>query len=370
MWTAADRSCPASLATEEKFGSVETYTPKHLAEKILDSKNSLEGERKQVTVLFADIKGSTKLLEGLRSRRGSEIIDPVLRIMMDAVHRYEGTVNQVLGDGIMALFGAPLAHEDHALRACYAALAMQDEMRRYRHKLGQSEEAGLQIGVGMNSGEVVVRSIDNDLNIDYSALGHTTHLAARMQELSGPGEALMSASTLRQVEGFVQIQPLGPIQVKGVSQAVEVYSVIGATSARTRVQAGAARGLTPLVGRSTEIDIFKKLVEQVTAGHGQILAMIGEPGMGKSRLVHEFTRHQLPPGLAGRSRLRRFLMARQHPISRSLRCCAAILEFGPGEGIEEIRSHVVTHILELDSALKDTIPPVLSLLGRIAGRKN
>jgi class 3 adenylate cyclase len=204
-----------SAFTSPGIPAPDTYVPKYLAEKILASRHKLEGERKQVTVLFADIKGSTKLLENLDPEEGQKLIDPVLRIMMDAVHRYEGTVNQVLGDGIMALFGAPLAHEDHALRACYAALAMQDEMRRYRQKLGQSEETGLQIGVGMNSGEVVVRSIDNDLNIDYSALGHTTHLAARMQELSGPGEALMTASTLRQVEGFIQIQPLGPVPVKG-----------------------------------------------------------------------------------------------------------------------------------------------------------
>ena len=171
--------------------------------------------------------------------------------MMDAVHRYEGTVNQVLGDGIMALFGAPLAHEDHALRACYAALAMQEEMRRYRRKLGQSEESGLQIGIGVNSGEVVVRSIDNDLNIDYSAFGHTTHLAARMQELAAGGTTLMTASTLRQVEGFVQVKSVGAVQVKGVSRPVEAFEVVAATTARTRVQAAATRGLTPLVGRQS-----------------------------------------------------------------------------------------------------------------------
>ena len=170
--------CPQGTAPD-------TYVPKHLAEKILASRHTLEGERKQVTVLFADIRGSTSLLEGLDPEEAQKIIDPVLQVMMDAVHRYEGTVNQVLGDGIMALFGAPLAHEDHALRACYSALAMQEEMRRHRQKLGQSEESGLHIGIGMNSGEVVVRSIDNDLNIEYSALGHTTHLAARMQELAG-----------------------------------------------------------------------------------------------------------------------------------------------------------------------------------------
>ena len=340
----------------------ESYVPKYLAEKILASRHELEGERKQVTVLFADIKGSTKLLENLDPEEGQKIIDPVLRVMMDAVHRYEGTVNQVLGDGVMALFGAPLAHEDHALRACYAALAMQEQMRRYRQKLGQSEESGVQIGIGMNSGAVVVRSIDNDLNIDYSALGLTTHLAARMQELSGSGQALMSASTLRQVEGFVQIQPLGPVQVKGVSQPVEVYSVIGATTARTRVQAGAARGLTPLVGRSTEIDVFQKLVERVNTGRGQILAMIGEPGVGKSRLVHEFTRHQLPLGwlvLEATS----VSYGKATPYFPLIEMLRRYFQIGAGDDYEQVRQRVVTRVLDLDSTLKDTIPPILSLLG-------
>src|SRR5215813_9116540 len=202
--------------------SPDSYVPRHLAEKILAARPSLEGERKQVTVLFADIRGSTSLLEELDPEEAQKIIDPVLGVMMDAVHRYEGTVNQVLGDGIMALFGAPVAHEDHAVRACYAALAMQEEMRRHRRRLDQSEESGLQIGIGLNSGEVVVRSIDNDLNMDYSALGHTTHLAARMQELAGAGISLITASTLREVEGFVQVRSIGPTQVKGVSRSVDV----------------------------------------------------------------------------------------------------------------------------------------------------
>src|SRR5678815_3985059 len=250
---------PASIAGGP---SPDSYVPRHLAEKILASRQSLEGERKQVTVLFADIRDSMKLIENRDPEEAQKIIDPVLHLMMDAVHRYEGTVNQVLGDGIMALFGAPLAHEDHALRACYAALAMQEEMRRYRRKLGQSEESGLQIGIGLNSGEVVVRSISNDLNVDYSALGHTTHLAARMQELAGAGAILLTTATLRQVEGFVQVKSVGAVQVKGVSRPVEAFEVVAATAARTRVQAGAVRGLTPLVGRQTEIEVFNKLVEQ------------------------------------------------------------------------------------------------------------
>jgi class 3 adenylate cyclase/tetratricopeptide (TPR) repeat protein len=351
-----------SPATIPEGPAPDTYVPKHLAEKILASRHKLEGERKQVTVLFADIRGSTKILEGLDPEEGQKIIDPVLRVMMDAVHRYEGTVNQVLGDGIMALFGAPLAHEDHTLRACYAALAMQDEMRRHRQKLSQTEEFGLQIGVGIHSGEVVVRSIDNDLNIDYSALGHTTHLAARMQELAGPGEALISQTTLRQVEGFVQTKSLGPIQVKGVSHPVDVYSLTAATAARTRVQAGASRGLTPLVGRGTEVELFRKLADRVSAGRGQILAMIGEAGLGKSRLVHEFTRHQLPTGwlVLEASSVSYGTATPYFPLVEMLR---RYFNIAQAEDARQTRDKVITHVLELDIGLKDAIPPILSLLG-------
>jgi tetratricopeptide (TPR) repeat protein len=220
----------------------------------------------------------------------------------------------------------------------------------------------------MNSGEVVVRSIDTDLNIDYSALGHTTHLAARMQELSSPGSALMSSSTLRQVEGFVFVQSLGPVQAKGISQPVQAYSLVGATTARTRVQAGAARGLTPLVGRNAEIEIFNKLVERASAGRGQILAMIGEPGVGKSRLVHEFTRHRLPAGwLVLEAMSVSYGKATPYfPVIEMLRRYFGI---GPGESSEDIQSRLMTHVLELDTGLKDVIPPILSLLGALSDQK-
>src|SRR6266481_3579002 len=344
--------------------SPDNYVPRHLAEKILASRQTLEGERKQVTVLFADIRGSTRLLEGLDPEEAQKLIDPVLRVMMDAVHRYEGTVNQVLGDGIMALFGAPLAHEDHALRACYSALAMQEEMRRYRRRLGQSEEAGLQIGIGMNSGEVVVRSIGNDLNIEYSALGHTTHLAARMEELASAGAIIMTATTLRDVEGFVEVKPLGAVQAKGLTRGVEAYELTGTTAARTRVQARAARGLTPLVGRQNEVEVFNKLVEQTAAHRGQILAMVGEPGMGKSRLVHEFTRHQVSPAwLVLEAASVSYGKATPHlPLIEMLRRYFQITD---RDGSENIQERVVTQVLELDNMLKDTTPPILSLLGAL-----
>ncbi len=225
------------------------YTPPYLAEKILTSRSALEGERKQVTVLFADLKGSTELIARPRSGRGPAAPRPGLERMMEAVHRYEGTVNQVLGDGIMALFGAPIAHEDHAVRACYAALAMQAAMRRYAEEVRRTHGLEMQMRVGLNSGEVVVRAIGNDLHMDYSAVGQTTHLAARMEQLATPGSIRLTAATLRLVEGLVQVNALGPVPVKGLAEPVEVFELVGASALRRRLQASAARGLTRFVGR-------------------------------------------------------------------------------------------------------------------------
>src|SRR5919109_356478 len=194
------------------------HTPTYLAEKILTSKTALEGERKQVTVLFADLKGSMELLADRDPEEARQLLDPVLERMMEAVHRYEGTVNQVLGDGIMALFGAPISHEDHAIRACYAALAMQEAIHRYGDEVRRMHGIAVQIRVGLNSGSVVVRAIGNDLHMDYSAIGQTTHLAARMEQLATPGNILLTADTLRLVEGLVQVTALGPVPVKGLPE--------------------------------------------------------------------------------------------------------------------------------------------------------
>jgi class 3 adenylate cyclase/tetratricopeptide (TPR) repeat protein len=349
--------------------SPDTYVPRHLAEKILASRPSLEGERKQVTVLFADIRGSTSLLEGLDPEEAQRIIDPVLRVMMEAVHHYEGTVNQVLGDGIMALFGAPLAHEDHALRGCYAALAMQGEMQRHRRKLGQSEESGLQIGIGLNSGEVVVRSIDNDLNIDYSALGHTTHLAARMQELANGGAILMTAATLREVEGFVEVKTLGAVRVKGVSRPVDAYELADATSARTRLHAAASRGLTQFVGRKTEIETFQKVMERSASGRGQIFSMVGEPGMGKSRLVYEFIHSHVPldwlvleaPSVS---------YGKATPYFPVIELLRRYFEISGGDSAEIVQEKIVDQVLKLDGMLNDAIPPILALLGVLPDKED
>jgi class 3 adenylate cyclase len=254
----------------------------------MTSKDALEGERKQVTVLFADLRGSMELVAARDPEEARRLLDPVLERMMEAVHRYEGTVNQVMGDGIMALFGAPVAHEDHALRACYAALAMQASIRQYAEQARRSRGLDAQIRIGLNSGEVVVRAIGSDLHMDYTAVGQTTHLAARMEQLATPGAILMTIDTLRLVDGLVEFEVLGPMPVKGLAEPVEVCQLKGASTTRTRLEAAATRGLSHLVGRETELVARERARERAAAGHGQIVAVVGEPGVGKSRLYWEF----------------------------------------------------------------------------------
>ena len=280
-------------AGQGQFSSPESYTPKHLAEKILTSKAALEGERKQVTVLFADLKSSMQLIAARDPEEARALLDPVLQLMMDAVHRYEGTVTQVMGDGIMALFGAPLAHEDHAVRACYAALTMQEAANRHAVELARGQELGVQIRIGINSGEVVVRAIGSDLRMDYTAVGQTTHLAARMEQLALPGSVLLTAHTFRLVEGWMSVSPQGNLQVKGLAEPVAVYELKGATRARSRLEVAASRGLTRFIGREAEMALLAEAAARAASGRGQVVAVLGEPGVGKSRLIWEFTRSTL-----------------------------------------------------------------------------
>src|SRR5262245_55259747 len=278
------------------YPGANAYTPPHLTDKILAVRPTLAGERKQVTVLFADLKDSTELIRGLDPEAAQQLLDPALHCMMDAVHRFEGTVNQVLGDGIMALFGAPIAHEDHALRACYAALAMQAAMRAYTDEVRRSRGLELRMRVGLNAGEVVVRAIGNDLQMDYSAVGETTVLAARMEQTATPGTIRLSAPTLRLVEGLIQVTALGPVPVKGLEEPIEVFELVGASAIRGRLQARAARGLTRFVGRQQELMALQQALERAGVGHGQVVAVVGEAGVGKSRLVYEFVHSHHTPG--------------------------------------------------------------------------
>lgn len=279
---------PATTPAKKQNVPPITYTPRYLTEKILTSRSTLEGERKQVTVCFADIKDSTELIKDLDPEAAQRLLDPAIHLMMQAVHRFEGTVNQVLGDGIMALFGAPIAHEDHAVRACYAALAMQAAMRDYTEEVRRTQGLELRMRVGLNSGEVVVRTIGNDLHMDYSAVGPTTHLAARMEQMATPGTIRLTAATLRLAEGLVHVNALGSVPIKGLLEPVEVYELTGAGTIRRRLQAAATRGLTRFVGRDTEIEALTQARDRAAAGHGQVVAAVGEAGVGKSRLVYEF----------------------------------------------------------------------------------
>ncbi len=341
--------------------SLQAYTPKHLAEKILTSKSALEGERKHVTILFADIKGSMELLADRDPEEARKLLDPVLEHMIDAVHRYEGTVNQVMGDGIMALFGAPLAHEDHAVRACYAALKMQESVKRYAEGVRRSEGIPIQIRVGLNSGEVVVRSIGSDLKMDYTAVGQTTHLAARMEQMAMPGSILMSANILRLAEGYVQVKPVGPVNVKGMSESVDVYEVTGAGSARTRLQAAAGRGLTRFIGRDVETEQLRKALEQARKGHGQVVAVMGEPGVGKSRLFYEFMNsHRTEGCLIIESGSVSYGKATPYlPVIDLLK---AYFKIHDRDTQRDAREKVTGKLLTLDKTLEPAMPALLSLL--------
>ena len=231
----------AAAESSNRFASPKRYTPKHLAGRILTSKGALEGERKQVTVLFADLKGSMELLANRDPEEARQLLDAVLERMMEAVHRYEGTVNQVMGDGIMALFGAPLALEFHAMRACYAALRMQDSVNRWSEQIQRAEGLTVRIRVGLNSGEVVVRSIGSDLHMDYTAVGQTTHLAARMEQMATPGTTVITPSTLHMAERTIRVNPLGLRQVKGLDVPIEVYELVGAVPNRSMLSTAVAR---------------------------------------------------------------------------------------------------------------------------------
>jgi predicted ATPase/class 3 adenylate cyclase len=352
---------PAPTAASAGQRAPDTYTPKHLAERIISSRAAVEGERKHVTVLFADLKGSMELLADRDPEEARAILDPVLERMMQAVHRYEGTVNQVMGDGIMALFGAPLAHEDHAVRACYAALRMQESVKQYADEVWRDTGVRVQIRVGLNSGEVVVRSIGSDLRMDYTAVGQTTHLAARMEQSATPGAVLIPPDTLRLVEGYVQIKALGPIVVKGLDEPVEVYEVVGVGASRTRLQAAAARGLTRFVGRDAELEVLRHTLERAGAGHGQVAALVGEPGVGKSRLLWEFTHSHrtqgwqvLESGSVSYGKATSYL-----PVSDLLR---TYLHVEAADDPRRIRQKVLGKVLDLDRTLEPCLPALLSLL--------
>ena len=327
---------------------------------------SLEGERKTVTALFADIKGSMELIEDLDPEEARAIVDPALKLMIDAVHHYGGYIVQSTGDGIFALFGAPVAHEDHPQRALFAALRVQDEMRRYSAKLREAGNPPLEARVGINTGGVVVRSIKTgDGQIEYSPIGHSTSLASRMQTLAPTGSIAVTETTQKLCAGYFSFRSLGPTRVKGVSEPVNIYEVIGLGPLRTRLQRSASRGLSKFVGREREMEALKHAAGQAKLGHGQVVAAMAEAGTGKSRLYHEFK-------LVAQSD---WMVVEAFSVSHGkataylpvLELLRNYLRLAVEDDLRTRREKVTGRVLALDRALEDTLPYLFALLGLSEG---
>src|SRR2546427_6018318 len=329
-------------ALDSKYASPQSYTPKHLAEKILTSKSALEGERKSVTVMFADVSGFTAMSERLDPEEVHAIMDRAFEVILDAVHRYEGTINQFLGDGVMALFGAPIAHEDHAHRALSATLAIQDGLKPLQEEVRRTHGIDFRVRMGVNTGLVVVGAIGKDLRMDYTAVGGTTNLAARLLGLAKPGQIVVSRRTQHLRDGFFVFEDLGEFQVKGKAEPVRAYAVMSEISGRTRLEVSRERGLTPLVGREREISSLTGIYSRAAGGQGAIALLTGEPGVGKSRLLYEFLSRLDTAGVLelettcvsyGRAMAYR-------PIVALLR---RYLGLSDGSSAEEIRGRVADH---------------------------
>jgi class 3 adenylate cyclase/tetratricopeptide (TPR) repeat protein len=322
----------------------------------------IEGEHKTVTALFADIKGSMELMEDLDPEEARAIVDPALKLMIDAVRRYDGYIVQSTGDGIFALFGAPVAHEDHPQRALYAALRLQEAARRYSAQLVADGGTPLEARVGINTGEVVVRTLTTaDGHAEYTPIGHTANLASRMQAIAPSGSIAITEQTRRLVEGFFQVKSLGPTRVKGLNEPIKVYEVTGLGPLRTRLQRAVARGLTRFVGRDREMDALRHALEQAKAGHGQIVAAMAEPGVGKSPLFYEFkATSQYGCILLEAYSVSHGKASSYVPVIELLHNYFQIVA---EDDSRQRRQKVIGKLLELDRSLEDVLPYLFVLLG-------
>jgi class 3 adenylate cyclase/tetratricopeptide (TPR) repeat protein len=339
---------------------VQSDMPAALAERIAQSGNAMLGERKRVTVLFADVRGSTALIDQLDPEQALGLLGPVMKVLMDAVHQHDGFVNQTRGDGIMALFGAPLANEDHAIRACQAAMAMRAGVGALFQE-GQPESgSAVSLRIGIHSGEVVIHSIGRNLTMNYDAVGKTVHLAARMEELAAPGQIMLTSATVELAEGFIETAPLGSMTVRGVSEPVETFELID-TLVRTRWQVRSARGLSAIVGRQAELRALRSAFDSAAAGKGRLVTIVGPPGIGKSRLVHEFVN----TAAAGGWTVLETACASQHmnssyyPISRLIR---TLFNIGIDDSPEIVARRVEEGVGSFYRALASSIPAILSML--------
>jgi class 3 adenylate cyclase len=357
------KKCGAAIGSAQADASTSGSSSKAQITVAADGEASaLEGERKTVTALFADIKGSTELEQDLDPEEARAIVDPALKLMIDAVRRYDGYVVQSTGDGIFAMFGAPLAHEDHPQRAIHAAMRMQDEVRRYADRLRAQGRAPLQIRVGANTGEVVVRTIHTGAaKTEYTAIGHPVNLASRMQTLANPGSTVIAESTRKLVEGYFALKSLGASRVKGVSEPVNVYEVTGLGPLRTRLQRSAGRGYTKFVGREREMDAMRRALELAKQGQGQVIAIIGDAGVGKSRLVSEFKARAQSECLV----LEAFSVSYGKasawlPVIDLLK---GYFRIADDDDPRTRREKVGGKVLMLERSLEDALAPLLALLG-------
>lgn len=353
---AVDAPPPAASTTAEER-SPRDYTPRHLADRILRSKAAIEGERKQVTVLFADVKGSMELAEQLDAEVWHGILNRFFEILSDGIHRFEGTVNQYTGDGIMALFGAPLALEDHAQRACFAALHLRDDLVRYSTEVKRAHGVGFSTRIGLNSGEVVVGKIGDDLRMDYTAQGHVVGLAQRMEQLASPDSCYLSAATAALADGYCEIEDLGDFEVKGATAPLRVHRLVGPGRATTRLDVSRARGLTRFVGRGADLATLEAALEQAQAGQGQVVGIVAAAGTGKSRLCHEFAERCRDRGLAvnvGHG----LAHGRSLPYLPMLEVFRAYFGVRADDDDAAVREKIAGRLLLLDESFREVLPVV------------
>ena len=343
------------------YSEPQSYTPKHLADKILADRSSIEGERKLVTVFFADVANYTAMSEKLDPEEVHQIMDGCFKILMDEIHKHEGTINQFTGDGVMALFGAPVAHEEHAQRACHAALAIREVMEPYGEKIKQDCGVEFKMRIGLNSGHVIVGSIGDDLRMDYTAVGDTTNLAARMESAAEPGSILVSKNTQRIARHYFEFETSDKLEVKGKVEPLEVFELIEPSEVETRFEASVAKGLTRFVGRKDSMAAIMEPFERIQAGSGQLVGVVGEAGVGKTRLMLEF-KNRLTPGsytyLQGQC-LHYGDSIIYLPI---LDIIKSYFEIEEGDREFIIRKKIKENVLALDEKLEHTIPSFKELL--------
>ena len=360
------RKCRASLqgaaSPEPPAPSPASYTPKHLADKILTSRAALEGERKQVTVLFADVKGSMELASQVDPEEWHQILDRFFQILADGVHRFEGTVNQYTGDGIMALFGAPIAHEDHARRACYAALHLLDGLRAYANELRLRRGLNFSARIGINSGEVIVGKIGDDLRMDYTAQGHTVGLAARMEQIAEPGKVYLTAHTAALIDGYFALADLGEMEIKGVQGAMHVYELQGLGLMRTRLDVSRSRGFSRFVGRGDEMHVLESALARAREGNAQVIGIVGDAGLGKSRLCFEFLERCRARGLMTYESTG-VAHGKAIPLLPVLKLFRAFYGVTEQDSDATARERIAGRLLLLDERLRESLPLNFEFMG-------